>query len=100
MHTNGEGWGGYSYHSDPEFDARIEELRAIIDDDARAEKIKELATLKHQLAAGGIPTYRPIITFAWRDTVHFNPWPSAFWRSMREIGPCPSRACQPDIEGY
>ncbi len=93
LHSNGDGWGGYSYHSDAKLDARVKELRTLINDDERAVKIKELATLKHKLAAGGIPTYRPIITFAWRDTVDFKPWPTAFWRAMRQIGPCPSRAC-------
>ncbi|NKB98260.1 MAG: ABC transporter substrate-binding protein [Pseudomonadales bacterium] len=99
MHSNGDGWGAYSYHSDSDIDRRVEELRRLMDEDERAEKIRELALLKHSLAAGGIPTYRPVITFAWRDTVSFNPWPGAYWRSMRQIRPCPSKDCRSTMKG-
>jgi peptide/nickel transport system substrate-binding protein len=35
---------------------------------------------------GGVPTYRPVITFAWRDKVDFTPWPAANWRNFQEVG--------------
>lgn len=94
LHSNGQGWGTYSYHSDPELDVMIEQLRRLIDDEPRAALIRQIARLKHQRAAGGIPTYRPVLAFAWRDTIDFKPWPGAFWRSMRQIGPCPTRTCR------
>ena len=86
VHTSGDGWGTYSYDSHPELDALIEELRTTMDPELRVERIGNIARLKHELVAGGLPTYRPMVTFVWRDTVEFRPWPAAFWRSMREIG--------------
>ena len=86
MHTAGDGWGSYSYHGDPELDALIEELRKTMDPELRVQRIQALARLKHERVAGGLPTYRPMLTLAWRDTVKFKPWPDAFWRSMQEIG--------------
>ncbi len=100
MHSNGNGWGAYSYYSDPVMDGLIEELRLLIDDTERAVKIRELAEIKHRLGAGGIPTYRPILTFAWRDSTDFKPWPGAFWRSMRQIAPCPSRNCSTRLAAH
>lgn len=93
LHTNGDGWGTYSYASDPELDAMIEQLRRLMDDDVRAVLIKKIARIKHARMTGGVPTYRPMLTFAWRDTIDFKPQPGAFWRSMRDIAPCPSRRC-------
>ncbi len=34
----------------------------------------------------GVTTYRPLVTFAWRDNVQYTPWPLGSWRSMLEIG--------------
>ena len=48
--------------------------------------VRRIARLKHERVAGGIPTYRPLVTFAWRDKVTFRGWPMASWRDMREIG--------------
>ena len=31
LHSEGDGWGTYSYFSDTEFDRAIEELRTVID---------------------------------------------------------------------
>lgn len=87
LHTTEDDWGTYSYHADPEFDRLIVELRSLLHEPERAQKIKEIARLKHAQLAGGIPTYRPMLTLAWRDSLHFVPWPQAFWRAMREIGP-------------
>ncbi|MBS03172.1 MAG: glutathione ABC transporter substrate-binding protein [Gammaproteobacteria bacterium] len=87
VHSSGDGWGTYSYHKDPELDAMIEEIRTTMDQTRHVELIQQVARIRHERVAGGIPTYRPLITFAWRDTIDFNPWPQAFWRSMLEIGP-------------
>ena len=83
VHTSGDGWGTYSYHSDAELDALIEELRKTMETERRVKLIRKIATLKHERVAGGFPTYRPMLTLAWRDTLDFTPWPGAFWRSMR-----------------
>ena len=29
--------------------------------------IKKIARVKHERVAGGLPTYRPVATFAWRE---------------------------------
>ncbi|MDE0691192.1 MAG: ABC transporter substrate-binding protein [Gammaproteobacteria bacterium] len=86
VHSAGDGWGNYSYHSDPELDALIEELRTTMAQGRRVELIRHIARLKHERVAGGLPSYRPMITLAWRDTLDFSPWPGAFWRSMRGMG--------------
>lgn len=85
LHTAIESWGRNSYHSDPEFDRRIETLRTTMDPHARYRLASRLARVKHEQVAGGLPTYRPLITLAWRDTLEFRPWPAAGWRSMYEI---------------
>ena len=90
VHTAGDGWGTYSYESTPELDGLIETLRMTMDVDTRIALIKQIARLKHELVAGGLPTYRPMITLAWRDRIDFAPWPGAFWRSMRGM-----RSAQP-----
>ena len=86
VHTAGDGWGTYSYHSDPELDALVEDLRTTMEPERRVELIRQIARLKHERVAGGLPSYRPMITLAWRDTLDFKPWPGAFWRSMRGLG--------------
>ena len=85
VHTTGDGWGSYSYESTPQLDAMIETLRTTMDLETRTRLIEEIARLKHELVAGGLPTYRPMITLAWREGVDFDPWPAAFWRSMRGL---------------
>ena len=86
VHTSGDGWGTYSYHSDPELDDMIKQLRTTMDLKRQEELIRAVARVKHERVAGGIPTYRPLITFAWSDRIEFKPWPGACWRAMREIG--------------
>ena len=82
----GKGWGATSTYSDPEMDALVEDLKREMDIPRRAALIKKIARIKHEKVAGGLTTYRPLVTFAWRDKVTFKPWPMAFWRSMQEIG--------------
>lgn len=93
LHSHGDGWGFFSYANDPELDRLVEELRTLMEPAAREKLIKHIARLKHARVSGGVPTYRPILGLAWRDTVDFTPTPSAFWRSMRSIRPCPGRNC-------
>lgn len=85
LHSYGDGWGWYSYHDDAELDALVETLRVTAEPEAKAALIRKIARLKHERVAGGIPTYRPLVTLAWRDTLRFVPWPQANWRMMRDI---------------
>ncbi len=87
LHSYRDGWGWYSYHDDPELDEMVETLRVTADPEAKEALIREIARLKHERVAGGLPTYRPLVTLAWRDTLRFEPWPQANWRMMRDIGP-------------
>ncbi len=84
----GEGWGSYSHVSNPELDAMIEQANTLMDPKEREAALKEIARKKHELMLGGLPTYRPLVTFAWDDDkVEFTPWPyPGFWRNFQEIG--------------
>ena len=65
----------------------IEELKQTMDQDKRDALIRRIARVKHERVAGGFPTYRPVVTFAWRDKVTFVGWPlPGFWRNMQQIG--------------
>ena len=87
MHSNGDSWGTYSYHADDELDRLVEQVRTTLDVDEKDRLIRRVARLKHERVAGGLPTYRPKVTFAWRDSLEFHPEPGASWRAMRDIGP-------------
>jgi peptide/nickel transport system substrate-binding protein len=82
----GTGWGSSSYHSDPELDAMIEKLKQTMDPKARDELVRKIARIKHDRVAGGLTTYRPVVTFAWHDKVNFTAWPTGDWHSMQQIG--------------
>lgn len=89
VHTTvpGEGWGSSSFHSDPELDEMIKQLKLTMDPTDRDELVRKIARIKHERVAGGLTTYRPTVTFAWRDKVTFRAWPApGFWRSMQEVG--------------
>ncbi len=86
LHSYGDGWGWYSYHDDPELDEMVQTLRVTVEPEAKEALLREIARLKHERVAGGLPTYRPLVTLAWRDTLRFKPWPQANWRMMRDIG--------------
>jgi peptide/nickel transport system substrate-binding protein len=83
----GEGWGSYSQTNDPKVDRMVKELRQLMDDRERAAMIRKIARYKHEQVLGGIPTYRPMFTMAWRaDRIEFTPWPSpGSWRSFQEV---------------
>ena len=83
----GEGWGITSVHDDPEINAMLRELKRTMDPAARDALARKIARVKHERVAGGLTTYRPVATFAWRDKVTFTAWPMpGFWRAMQEIG--------------
>lgn len=82
----GKGWGSYSYTNDPDSDTMIEQLRATMDVGKREALIKKIGKHKHDNVLGGMTTYRPVVTFAWRDKVAFKPWPyPGAWRGFQEI---------------
>ncbi len=91
LHTYepGKGWGAYSYSSDPEVDTLLERQAAVLDEKQRNELLKRVAALKHERVLGGLPTYLPTITFAFRDTIDWTLWPdrNAQWRTMQQIRP-------------
>jgi peptide/nickel transport system substrate-binding protein len=83
----GKGWGSYSYTDDKQADAMVEELKGTMEPSKREELIRRIAKYKHDNVLGGITTYRPVITLAWRDKVEFRPWPfPGAWRGFQEIG--------------
>ncbi|NUT13366.1 MAG: hypothetical protein HOQ33_02535, partial [Cupriavidus sp.] len=43
--------------------------------------------LKQERVLGGLPTYRPLVTLAWRDNkIDYVPWPIRdYWRSFQEV---------------
>lgn len=83
----GSGWGTYSYTSDKDMDALLEKQRGTMDPAARADLLQQIARLKQERVEGGLPTYRPLVTFAWRDKVDYVPWPIRdYWRAFQEVG--------------
>jgi peptide/nickel transport system substrate-binding protein len=81
------GFGSSSNTSIPELDKMIEEQKREMDPEKRIILIRKIAEIKHDQVLAGITTYRPLITLAWRDNVHFVPWAMpAYWRGMQEIG--------------
>ena len=82
----GKGWGSYSYTDDKKADEMVEELKGVMDPEKREALIKQIAQYAHDNVLGGVTTYRPVGTFAWRDKVDFRPWPAANWRSFQEVG--------------
>ena len=82
----GTGWGSYSYTCDPEFDKLIEEQKKTMDPVKREAIIKKIGKMKYEKVIGGLTTYRPLVTFAWRDKVSYTPWPGAYFHELKEIG--------------
>ncbi|MDE0691815.1 MAG: ABC transporter substrate-binding protein [Gammaproteobacteria bacterium] len=85
LHSWSETRGSVSYHADARFDRLLETARTTLDPTERQTLVREIARKKHEELAGGLPTYRPLTAFAWRDTIDFRPWPAGHWRSMQEI---------------
>jgi peptide/nickel transport system substrate-binding protein len=84
----GSGYGSYSYASNPDIDTMLDEAAGLMDPEARAAKLREIAQLKHERVTGGLTTYRPLVNFAWNaEKVTFTPWPwPGYWRSLQELG--------------
>ena len=85
LHSHNESRGSVSYHADADFDRLLDAARTTLDPTVRGTLVREIARKKHAELAGGLPTYRPLTAFAWRDSIDFRPWPAGHWRSMREI---------------
>jgi len=85
----GQGWGSYSYTESPELDALVEQQKATLDPEKRAALLKQIAEKKHEAVLGGLTTYRPLVTLAWRsDKVSFTPWPwPGAWHDFQQIAP-------------
>ncbi|WP_245286183.1 hypothetical protein [Bradyrhizobium sp. WSM1417] len=82
----GKDFGVYSHSNDPKADAMVEELKNTMNPDKRVRLIKQIARYKHENVLGGVTTFRPIVTFAWRDNIAFRPWPwPGYWRDFQEI---------------
>ncbi len=83
----GQGWGSYSTTSDAEADKMIEEMKTTMDPEKRNALAKKIARYKHEKVLGGVPTYRPMVTLAWRaDKLDFTGWPyPGYWRGMQEV---------------
>ncbi len=66
----------------------VKEQATIMDPAERIPLLKRIGKKKYEEAAGGITTYVPLVTFAWReDKVDYKPWPwMGFWRKLQEIG--------------
>jgi peptide/nickel transport system substrate-binding protein len=85
--VKGKGFGSYSFDNDPQADKMVAQLKATMAPEKRAELIKQIARYKHENVLGGVTTYRPVVTLAWRDNVEFRPWPSpGSWRGFQEVG--------------
>ncbi|MDA9505029.1 glutathione ABC transporter substrate-binding protein [Bradyrhizobium sp. CCBAU 11386] len=81
----GTGFGAVSHSEDPKADAMVEALKNTMNPEKRVELIKQIARYKHERVLGGVTTYRPIITLAWRDDIAFRPWPwPGLWRQFQE----------------
>jgi peptide/nickel transport system substrate-binding protein len=85
-YKEGTGWGSYSFWNSPEFDNLIEEQKKTMDPVKREALLKKIGRMKHEQVAGGLTTYRPLVTMAWRDKVYYTPWPAASYRQLQEIG--------------
>jgi peptide/nickel transport system substrate-binding protein len=82
----GKGFGSYSFDNDAKADAMVAELKGTMAPEKRVELIKQIARYKHDNVLGGIPTYRPVVTLAWRDNIEFRPWPApGGWRAFQEV---------------
>ena len=57
-----------------------------MDPAARNEVLQKIARLKQERVIGGLPTYRPLVTFAWRDSLEYTSWPVRdYWRVFQEV---------------
>jgi len=84
----GKGYGASSFTNEKDVDELIGRQRREMDLSKRLPIIKEIARIKHERVLGGVTTYRPLSTIAWRNTISFTPWPMpGYWHQMQQIGP-------------
>ena len=90
----GQGWGSYSYTAAPEMDALVEQQKSTLDPAKREALLQDIARKKHEEVVGGLTTYRPLVTLAWRSNkVGFTPWPwPGAWHDMQQISIKPEAA--------
>ena len=82
----GAGWGSYSFTEDAEADRLVEELKTLMDPAKRDSMARRIARYKNDNVLGGLTTYQPMITLAWRaDKVDFKPWPVGAWRVFQDV---------------
>ncbi len=81
------GYGVYSQTDDAEADKMVEQLQYTMKPEERIALIRKIGKYKYENLLAGIPTYEPLLTFAWHDNVKFEPWPyPGYWRNFQEIG--------------
>lgn len=83
----GTGVGLYSYTNDPKLDEMLQRQNKIMDSDKRRDLLREIARYKYDNLLGGLTTYVPLKTFAWRgDKLEFRSWPwPGNWHEMLEL---------------
>jgi len=80
------GMGNNSYDNDAEMDALLEQQEQIMDLKERAALLQKIARIKQERVLGGVPTYRSLVTFAWRDNLDYVPWSiRGYWRVFQEV---------------
>ena len=64
----------------------MEELKTIMDPAKRDSMARRIARYKNENVLGGMTTYQPMITLAWRaDKVDFKAWPGGAWRVFQDV---------------
>ncbi|MGB3503393.1 MAG: ABC transporter substrate-binding protein [Mesorhizobium sp.] len=82
----GGGLGAFSMTKDETANGLVRELQGTMEPARRSELIKQIGRYKHENVLGGIPTYQPIVTLAWRDRIKFKPWPfPGYWRGFQDV---------------
>ncbi len=84
------GLGAFSLTKDDKATKLVKQLQGTMAPAKRAGLIKEIGQYKHDMVLGGIPTYQPVVTLAWRDKFAFTPWPfPGYWRGFQEVSAVP-----------
>jgi peptide/nickel transport system substrate-binding protein len=83
----GTSLGLYSYTNDAKLDDMVQRQNKIMDADKRRDLLREIARYKYDNILGGLTTYVPLKTFAWRgDKLEFTAWPwPGNWHEMLEL---------------
>lgn len=80
--------GSFSYVNDPKLDELVIQQNRIMDPAKRVEVVQKIARYKYENILGGLTTYVPSKTFAWRnDKIEYTAWPwPGNWHDLLEIG--------------